>query len=50
MNTFRELPKDCLSCVNSFSEEGTGENGTDKLFCMVKQQFVDDNHLCKDYN
>lgn len=44
-----ECSKDCLSCANSFSEQGD-ENG-DILHCMKHDEMiVDENCYCEDYN
>ncbi len=44
-----ECPKDCLSCTNSFSEQGD-ENG-DVLHCMEHDEMiVDEKYYCEDYN
>lgn len=40
----KEPPKDCLSCARSLSTED------DKLFCVIKQQIVEEDDVCEDYN
>lgn len=40
--------KDCLACAKSFSEEGN--DGKDKLFCMLHQKYVEEHEVCNDFN
>lgn len=47
----KECPKDCLSCSNSFSipsEESI--SGVDELFCIIKQEIVEEDECCEEYN
>ena len=37
-------PKDCLSCSNSMSTED------DKLYCVIKLDFVEEDYCCEHYN
>ena len=47
--SMHECPKDCLSCANSFSEQGD-ENGV-ILICMYHcEMIVCENYYCEDYN
>lgn len=41
--------KDCLSCSDSFSEEGKDGN-YDKLFCVFHQKYVEEEGTCKNWN
>lgn len=40
----REVPKDCMSCVNSHVTD------EDKLYCIVHEKIVKDEDTCEDYN
>lgn len=42
----QNIPKDCLSCANSFSEEG---KEFDILHCVLHDKVVEDDECCKDY-
>lgn len=40
---------DCLSCANSLSE--AGENGgSDRLFCTIRGDYVEEDDTCEDWN
>lgn len=39
-----EVYFDCLSCRQSLSSEDN------RLFCVVKDTFVEENHLCREFN
>lgn len=41
--------KDCLACTASFSEEAKNEND-DKLWCIEKQCYVEENNCCEKYS
>jgi hypothetical protein len=41
---------DCLACGNSMSEPAAEGEGSDKLFCVVKQAYVSDNGFCDEFN
>jgi hypothetical protein len=44
------IPKDCLSCSNSFSESSEDGNG-DILHCMIQdERTVKENDVCKEWN
>jgi hypothetical protein len=40
--------KDCLACGYSHSEES--ENNDDKLYCILKQKYVNEEDCCEDFN
>ena len=40
----KEAPKDCLSCGQSMVTDD------DKLFCVVKEEIVEEDNVCSDYN
>lgn len=42
--------RDCLSCSASMSEPAEHEGEYDKLFCVVKQEYVDDDGCCPEFN
>lgn len=47
----KECYKDCLGCSNSMSipnEESI--NNSDNLFCIKKQEIVEEDFYCKEYN
>lgn len=35
---------DCFSCANAFVDDN------DKLYCVLKQEYVADNDSCNDWN
>lgn len=41
--------KDCLACKQSFSEEAENENDDDKLYCMVKKEYVKEDGICRHF-
>lgn len=44
----KPIERDCLSCSNSYSEEG--ENGkNDRLHCCVKDKYVKEDEVCGEY-
>ena len=44
----KPMERDCLSCSNSYSEEGeNGEN--DRLHCCVKDKYVKEDEVCEEY-
>ena len=44
------VAQDCLSCGASMSEPAETEQGFDRLFCVVKQEYVADDSCCEEYN
>ena len=51
MFIMKECYKDCLSCSNSFSiSSEEAKSGTDELFCIIKQEIVQENNCCEEYN
>lgn len=42
--------KDCLSCTASMSEPAERDGECDRLFCVVKQKYVNDDECCESYN
>ncbi len=43
-------PIDCLTCSNSQSEEAVNEGEDDKLYCVLKEEYVNETDYCDDYN
>ena len=41
---------DCLLCANSMSVEDQFEYGADRLFCVIRQDYVEENGYCEKYN
>lgn len=41
---------DCLACSNSMSEPVENAGEADKLFCVVKQEYVSENGCCDEFN
>lgn len=41
---------DCLSCSNSMSEPAETDGHPDRLFCLVKQEYVDEDGYCGEHN
>lgn len=41
---------DCLRCSHSLSMEDQFDYGADRLFCAVKQDYVEENDCCKEFN
>ena len=41
---------DCLLCSNSMSVEDQFDYGTDRLFCVIKQEYVEENDRCEEFN
>lgn len=41
---------DCLLCSNSMSVEDQFEYGADRLFCVIKQDYVEESDYCEDFN
>lgn len=35
---------DCFNCANAFVDD------EDKLYCVLKQKYVDENEACEDWN
>lgn len=35
---------DCFNCANTFVDD------EDKLYCVLKQKYVDKNEVCEDWN
>lgn len=41
---------DCFLCSNSMSVEDQFEYGADRLFCVIKQEYVNESDCCEDFN
>lgn len=41
--------RNCLACTNSLSEAAENDNGPDRLFCVERQVYVEENGCCEVY-
>lgn len=46
----QEKHGDCLLCSNSMSVEDQFDYGADRLFCVIKQEYVEENDYCNKFN
>jgi hypothetical protein len=42
--------RDCLSCAQSVSEPAENDSEHDRLYCVERQDYVEDDNVCAEYN
>ena len=42
--------RDCLSCAQSVSEPAENDSEHDRLYCVERQDYVEDDRVCAEYN